>query len=71
LNAVVKRLRDALGDSADTPRFLEPCRVAAIGSSPRDAYASCEEPALRLSCRIVYARSVPLGADLMMIENFR
>ena len=33
LNAAVRRLRVTLGDEADTPRFVRPCRAAAIGFS--------------------------------------
>ncbi len=36
INAAVKRLRQALGDSADNPRYVETLtRVAATGSSPQ------------------------------------
>ena len=37
LNAAVKRLRAALGDEADNPRFVERCRAAVTGSLPRSA----------------------------------
>ena len=35
LNAIVKRLRDALGDSADAPRYIETVRAAATVSLHR------------------------------------
>jgi Tol biopolymer transport system component/DNA-binding winged helix-turn-helix (wHTH) protein len=53
LNAVVKRLRDALGDSADTPRFIE--------TVPRRGYRFIA-PAEELGAASAAARDGPVAA---------
>lgn len=32
INFSIKQIRDALGDSAEKPRYIEPCPASAIGS---------------------------------------
>jgi DNA-binding winged helix-turn-helix (wHTH) protein len=64
LNTAIKRLRDALGDSADTPRFIEtlPRRgyrfIGAVESDPQAALAGERGNASRTS----RGRWMPLGS---------
>ena len=72
LNTAIKRLRDALGDSADTPRFIEtlPRRgyrfIAAIESDPQAASAGEQRKARRHAPRpldVHWARGCAAGID--------
>ena len=53
LNAAIRRLREALGDSADTPRYIERCPVAATGSL-----------ALLTARRLPFLREVDLACNI-------
>ena len=71
LNTAIKRLRDALGDSADTPRFIEtlPRRgyrfIAAIESDPQAASAG-EQPKASRTSRV---RWMPIGLGIALLVS--
>ena len=71
LNTAIKRLRDALGDSADTPRFIEtlPRRgyrfIGAIESDPQAASAGEQQHTSRTS-RI---RWMPIGLGIALLAS--
>ena len=71
LNTAIKRLRDALGDSADTPRFIEtlPRRgyrfIGAVESDPQEGSAGEQQQTSRTS-RI---RWMPIGLGTALLVS--
>ena len=71
LNTAIKRLRDALGDSADTPRFIEtlPRRgyrfIAAIESDTQAASAGEQQKTSRTS----RVRWMPIGLGIALLVS--
>jgi DNA-binding winged helix-turn-helix (wHTH) protein len=58
VNAAVKRLREALGDSADSPQFIETIPVAGSGSSRRSIKGSRPINGLHLRSRSLTSTAV-------------
>ena len=69
LNAAVKRLRDALGDSAGNPRFVETFarRGYRFVAPIQIRGAEAARTTLRVASRRLHWRIVPAGATLLMV----